>query len=530
MRQLQLDFMTNALTIRWLRILTIIEKEPTFILVDLAERLSVSHRTLVKDIHGIKQYFGECITLQAKQPGYQFEEVHHACYRKKKADLVEPEVLFVIVGEIFRGEFKSLLELAHEYSYGESTIRRFLLRAEKSLKAYGLKFTLNPVNLVGEEENIRKFYYDFYFGGEYTSHTIRPPKELRSIVIAQLSGQLSAYEVGTGASASAFYFLIYLVIMRAKQEQYVTVSASQKESVKKEEDFRLFSSLQSVLEEAFEVKIPEDELVWLYLILVNQRAMQAIEQEQLFIKRFNQWPLIQSLVGAYFSDPQFDRWDHEKLEGFLAAFLVSKCLMHTLHPIWNMLQVEERAQVSKKQAEAYQKNHQFLRQYQEDLGLEDPYFEDIVVEFTLFTNLLLASYSPQKTILFLLEGEGLLVQTIRQEAEQRIGNQHRLLFLQLQELMLERINGEEIDLIVTNYRPYLWEYPLKKDFLLVNTIPSEADWTRISQHLNRRVSSEMGQKQEERTEKLSEKPVVLRKNNPREEGYNGKHYDDAGVL
>lgn len=488
MRQLQLDFMTNALTIRWLQILNIIEKEPTFTLVDLAERLSVSHRTLVKDIHGIKQYFGECITLQAKQPGYQFEEVHHARYRKKKADLVEPEILFAVVGEIFRGEVKSLQELAHEYSYGESTFRRFLLRAEQKLKAYDLKFTLNPVTLVGDEECIRKFYYDFYFGGEYTSHTIRPPKELRSIIIAQLSGQLSAYEVGTGSSASAFYFLIYLMIMRAKQEKYVTVSVLQKKRTTKEEDFHLFSSLQSVLEETFEVKIPEDELIWLYLILVSQRSMQSIEQEKLFVRRFNQRPVIQTLASEYFSDPQFEGWDHEKLEGFLSSFLVSKCLMHTLHPVWNKQQVEEQVQAMEKQPEFYQKNHQFLRQYQNALGLGDPYFEDIVVEFTLFTNLLLASYFPRKTILFLLEGDMLLVQTIRQEAQQLIGNQHQLLFLQLQELMLVGINGEEIDLVVTNYRPYLGEYPLKKDYLLINTVPNEADWIRVSQHINRCVS------------------------------------------
>ncbi|MDY4308094.1 helix-turn-helix domain-containing protein [Enterococcus mundtii] len=161
MRQLQLDFMVNSMSTRWIQILNNIEKEPNFTLVALSKRLSVSQRTLGKDINGIKEYFGEHIILCAKQTGYRFEEVNHDCYMDKKADLVKSEILFAVIGQIFRGELKPFQELALEYNYGESSFRRFLLRAEKPLKSYDLKLSLNPVTLVGDEENIRKFFMIF---------------------------------------------------------------------------------------------------------------------------------------------------------------------------------------------------------------------------------------------------------------------------------------------------------------------------------------------------------------------------------
>ena len=158
MRQLQLDFMMNSMNTRWIRILNHIEKEPSFTLAALSEILAVSQRTLVKDVHGIKQYFGETISLQAKKTGYQFKEIQQTHYMEKKATLVKSEILFDMIGQIFKGNLKPMEELAHDYIYGESTFRRFLLRAEKAIEGYGLRFSLNPVTLVGDEERIRKFF------------------------------------------------------------------------------------------------------------------------------------------------------------------------------------------------------------------------------------------------------------------------------------------------------------------------------------------------------------------------------------
>ena len=336
-----------------------------------------------------------------------------------------------------------------------------------------------------ETKNVfENFFYDFYSGGEYTPHTIRPTKALQSIVRKQLIGQVNNYEIGTGASASGFYFLVYLMINRFQQGKRVSVCPTIIENVEKEQDFGILYSLRDVLANELEVIIPKEEFIWLYLVLVTQRTMNRLEQERLFYIRFNQWPSVKAIAEKYFSDSQFDGWNRVLLSGFMASFLVSKSLTNAIHPVWNKQQVEETDAVIKNHSKAYHKNYQFLNQHQHLLGLGDLYFEDVVIAFTLFTNLLLEAYYPKKSILFLLEGDAIVIQTIRQQAMTRFGSQHRLLFLQLQELTSDRIDAEEIDLIVTNYQPYLWDFPFEKDYFLIKTIPNETDWSRVTQELN----------------------------------------------
>lgn len=356
--------------------------------------------------------------------------------------------------------------------------------AEKALKPYSLKFSLKPVELVGNEENIRKFFYDFYYVGDYTQHTIRPPKELHSFVLKQLAEQLGHYELGTGLPSSAVYFLLYLMICRVQQKRFVYIDSWIKKKIEKEKDFHMLYSLKNQLFKEFGVEVPKEEFVWLYVVLITQRTVNKREQERLFTERFNQWSSIKPIAKEYFADAQFDGWDRNKLEDFLTSYLVSKSLTQTIHPIWNKQQMEEVDRVKKEYPDAYPANHQFLKKHQRGLKYPASVFEDIVVGFTLFITLLVNAYQPRKTILFLLEGDALTVQEIRQHALRQLAQSHQLLFLPLEELTMEQVISESIDLVVTNYRPYLWDFPSEKEYVLINTPPNKSDWLRIVQQLD----------------------------------------------
>ncbi|MFR0814141.1 MAG: HTH domain-containing protein [Enterococcus casseliflavus] len=84
MRELQISFITNAETRRWMRVLSIIEREHQFTIVALSDRLMISQRTLVKDIQAIKNYFGETIELLSLYNGFRFDERDRIEYQEKK--------------------------------------------------------------------------------------------------------------------------------------------------------------------------------------------------------------------------------------------------------------------------------------------------------------------------------------------------------------------------------------------------------------------------------------------------------------
>ncbi|MFR0814139.1 MAG: hypothetical protein ACLSIL_06600 [Enterococcus casseliflavus] len=140
--------------------------------------------------------------------------------------------------------------------------------------------------------------------------------------------------------------------------------------------------------------------------------------------------------------------------------------------------------VEKKHSQIHKINTHFLATHSQILPFSSWTFEDVAVSFTLYMDMVFRYHQPVKQILFLLEGDYLVVQAIRIEAREQLGDHHHLLFVQLQEVIPEQLNSSKIDLIVTNYRPYLSDYILETDYVLINSQPTTRDWTMVKHQLN----------------------------------------------
>ena len=484
MRELQISFITNAEIRRWMRILTIIEREHDFTIVALSERLTISQRTMVKDIQAIKSHFGETIELRSLHSGFHFDERDRVRYQEKKEALLENEVLFEIIGTIFYGEPVALAELAHQYSYAESTLRRFLVRVEPIVAEYGLTLTLNPVNLVGDEANIRKFFFDFYYSSEQTPFTIRPPEGLHALILNELSGKLGTYELGTGTTVSAFYYHLYITMVRVNQNQFVSLPDWLKTIDYQEKDFQLLYSLQARIHQEYEIYLPKEEFSWVHLSVIAKRTIHRVDQERVFSQHFNCWEGLEQVTSDYLADPFFAQWDTDTLRQFMTSFFVSRLINEALSPVLNKELEEVRVMVKQTYGQIHEIHSCFLQKHAQTLRFSAVTFEDVAVSFTLYMDMLFHYYQPVKQVLFLLEGDYLVVQSIRLQAQELLGKHYNLLFLPLQELTQERLNDAQIDLIVTNYRPYLLDYALETEYILMNSLPTAQDWTRVKHQLN----------------------------------------------
>ncbi|MDB7100564.1 MULTISPECIES: helix-turn-helix domain-containing protein [Enterococcus] len=484
MREFQIGFITNPVTVRWVRILNLIEREHAFTLIHLSEQLNITQRTLIKDIQALKDHFGKSASFHSGRNGHRFEEVDRLLYKERKEQLLENEVLFEIIGNIFYGELRNVGDLAYDYNYAESTLRRFLAQLQSSLNDYGLTLNLNPVTIVGDEGSIRKFFFDFYYGGEHNPHTIRPPEGLHQMILQELKSHFEEIELGSGMTVTAFYYVLYITMVRVQQNHFISLPNWIKEINQKENDFQLLYSLVPLIEKEYGVCLPKEEVSWIHLYILCNRPIDEIQHEKLFYERFNQWPEISNVAKNYFSSDKYDSWNRELLEAFLSAYLVARRINEAICPELNKELFEEREMVKKNYSETYLENDRFLRKNQKRLGLADSYFEDIVNSFTLYIDLLIHYYQPVRTILFLIEGDYLVVQSIRLKATRMLGNQHQVIFMPLKGLTKERLESEHVDLVVTNYRPYLFDYVLKKEPILMNPIPDSKDWERVLDQIN----------------------------------------------
>ncbi|MGL9768998.1 hypothetical protein IGK31_003082 [Enterococcus sp. DIV1288f] len=484
-------FITSAEVKRWMQVLSMMEQEQRFTIGELSERLAISQRTLIKDIQTFKNHFGTSIELRSNYSGYRFEEQNRRDYQEKKEQLLESEVLFEIVGNIFWGEDLTLADLAHQYSYAESTLRRFLLKIRPVLAEYELTLAFNPVNFLGKEVNIRKFFFDFYYSSEQTPFTIRPPEGLHTLILNELSGKLGKYELGTGITISAFYYHLYIAMVRVHQNRFVSLPEWLKASIYQEKDFQLLYSLQERIKQEYEIYLPKEEFAWIHLSIISKRTIHRVDQEQTFNQRFSHWKDLQIIVSDYLSDPFFEQWDTDTLGQFMTSFFISRLMNEAVSPVLNKELEEIHWMVKKSDKQIYEAHQQFLLKHAQVLSLSAQYFEDIVVSFTAYMTLLFHYYQPVKQVLFLLEGDYLVVQSIRMQARVLLGEYHKLLFIPIQELTPERLNDAHIDLIVTNYRPYLLDFTFEADYVLMDSIPTVQDWARVKHQLNPLIDQEI---------------------------------------
>lgn len=482
MRELQIEFISNPATARWMRILNLIEKTHEFTIVEISDLLNISKRTLIKDIQFFKEFFEDSAIFASNNQGFSFYTKDKVKYKEKKVTLLDDELLFEIMGNIFYGELDTIGELAHQYSCSESTLRRFLDKIRKPLERYGLTLSFNPVKIIGEEGSIRKFFIDFYYAGEQTPHTLHPPIALHKLVLKEVEDKIEYSELGTSATISYFYYTLYITLERVRQGHKIVIDHELKTVNFEENDFKLLYSLESALESIVGFKLPKEEFSWIHLVLLCNRTINNLSEEITFFERFNRWPQIETMTDSLLRQNSRYKTDIEKMTIPLKSYLLSRKINEIICPELNKLLVEEFNHVKLTDEKSFKSNLNFLKYYSDWYIAENKYLDEVAASLTIYLDLLYEYYSYSKRILFLLEGDPIVIQKIKSSANKYL-HSHEVIFVRLIDLKKEYLNAKEVDLLITNYRSYISEYSLFENYVLIDAVPDYNDWNRIIKKL-----------------------------------------------
>ena len=315
-------------------------------------------------------------------------------------------------------------------------------------------------------------------------HTLQPPKDLHSQLVKRIRALSGKQELGSGVTVTAFYYLLYITMEKSGQGHPITVPQPLWESVSQEKDFQLLLELQPFIENHYGQLLSEEEFTWLHLQLLSSRTINRPDWEQVFFNNFNQWEEFDGISDAFLLFRGIEPGERLLLTTFLNSFFLSRTINHAISSVLNKLFMEEKRAIRTSYSKEVTKNHYFLEEYRERVFGTDAYFEDIVLSLTLYSQLLFHYYAPKRTLLFLLEGEPLIIRTIQARARQMFGDRHTVNYLKIDELSEKHLNDKTVDLLVTNYSPYLSEYRFTKDYVLMNQIPDRQDWERVLEKVN----------------------------------------------
>ncbi|WP_430615449.1 hypothetical protein IGJ42_002270 [Enterococcus sp. DIV1067f] len=476
MKNLQLKFIADPTTVRWFRILNLFERTQIATKGQLAKLNEVSERTILTDINKLKEYFSDSAKIVSTNNGYLFEKKNSLRFIEQKEKLLQNEILFELLGNIFYGELEDVAELIDRFHLSETSFRRYLRRIEPVLKEYGLKLSLTPIDLKGDEANIRKFFKDFYYEGEMTPHTLVPPKEIHGLIYQTFLSKLTEASVGTGTSPIEFYYSLYIAIERVRQGKTIKVPSKLYKNVMNSKDSNNLLLIQQRIQKNYQVELGVNELCWLYLATIAKRPFDRVDQDKLFCELLQLNDSLTDLTENYLKN-YFPELHTTELFWVFDAFFLSRYINHLISPVQNKIMSEIIEKTKFECKESYMKNRHFLRSFLFKLDLTEDFLEDMATSLTLLSERLREQWLyKRKKIVFLLEGDLYVCQMIKSRIFQYFGDRHQIFFITIPALTEDFLNQEDIDLVVTNYSEYLSEYNLSTNWLLLKTVPDKQDW------------------------------------------------------
>ncbi|OTN75500.1 hypothetical protein A5886_000570 [Enterococcus sp. 8G7_MSG3316] len=482
MRELQINFILNKTTVRWFQLLNDFERERTCSLTAFAAKLHVTQRTISSDIKGIKEHFGDSIQLTQVAYGYYFTEKAPMDYLEKKRQLVSEEGLYQLMEGIFHGELHPIEEWAYRLHVSESTLRRYLQGVAPILKNYGLTIGYSPVNMKGNETNIRKFFQDFYYEADVTPHTLLPPKELVDMVMVDMDVSPAKIR-NSDIPPTDFFYALFIIIERCREKNYVTVPDRFAYLIRNISGFTYYNLLKERIIEEYGVEIPEKEFIWLYLLTVTKRTLTEPLLEKDFIETYSFWPEFRQISQAYTATWSSSFKQTQDIECLIHSFFVAKKIADETAPALNGVQAEIRELAQ--ESPQFKQNLSFLNQQQNILGYSPLYLEDISASLTLYQEAIREYYDrPIQRIAVVLEGNLQICQSIRARFLRYVGNDMQVYFPRINEVTTGYLALQQIDLVVTNYSEYLTDFILVTDYLLLKAIPDRFDWMRVIQKIN----------------------------------------------
>ncbi|MGG5325753.1 hypothetical protein IGJ83_003394 [Enterococcus pernyi] len=472
MKEFQLNFLSNKKNKRWLTILNFLELSEVISSTELSKGLGVVERTIIIDVNQVKNEISEYAEITSFNTGYTLKIKNMEKYLTFKKKLLSQEPLFIILENIFYNNLYSIDEWSDKLYISKTTLVRYLTKVESIFTIYNLSIQYNPLNFVGSEVNIRKFFLDFYYISNYTPHTIFP--DLKVVEIAEALFENEQFKNNTSITSLELAYYIYISIERSLRGNNVLLT-KESNQIYINNNNNEFEKLDKYVYKTYNHQLSGDELAYVYCLYISNRTTNQ-SKEIAFYHQFASSFQIDRLVKNNFNNKLIFIENKQLDLIFLNSFFLSVKIRHLLSPVYTMNISDHTTDSISYNLVAYENLYMCVQLILEELGI-DTYRKDIISNLLRLKQTLRDIHvKKQKNIVFLLEGDAFIRQNIEAKAIKYFSF-HNLFFID--KMYFETfMESNYIDIIVTNYTEYFENISTIK-YILFDTIPSLSDWENL---------------------------------------------------
>ncbi|MBC1435183.1 HTH domain-containing protein [Listeria rocourtiae] len=458
---------------------TIYDADYPITLDEIAEDFGTSKRTLFRDMKDLEHILPEDNIVELNTiSGYTINHIHLI------DDLIiqvsEQSPLFTIVNNIYEEIYLTIDEWADDLFLSTSTLYRYLGYLKKLLKEFKLELTLTPVAIVGEEVNIRHFYFHFFYNTNDIASMNRPSKEDQAIFQASYSFVVEKTNRDVITQHRSSLYWIMLTKKRLEQGHNLVLDEDLKTLVKQMPTYEIMPQMGKFYFPNIEEKyVTEDEIMYASLLTLDNYVYEedsAYETENLLDSENKK--IINQFLDTAFTALGKELPQKETLSLFM-LYLRNLYFLSKLTPLFQKNSFEVNKLIKHRHPTLYKEWLKILNtaKIKKQFSLE--YIEDVAVNMTMFTYF--SQYGKpdkKKHVLFTFDGKKAFLNYLRILVNSYVNQNIEVTFLVNQHITNEIVRSLGVDIVIYNYR----EDSESLDCVKYKTerMPTEHDWEKIN--------------------------------------------------
>ncbi|WP_430534772.1 helix-turn-helix domain-containing protein [Listeria rocourtiae] len=465
---------------RQIKLLTAIyEANYPITLDEIAEEFGTSKRTLFRDMKDLEYILPEDIIVEFSSiSGYTVSNMH--LIEDLVVQIAEQSPLYRIVNNVYDEIFLTIDEWADDLFLSTSTLYRYLGYLKKILKEFKLDLTLTPVTIVGDEVNIRHFYFHFLYNTNDISSMNRPTEQDREIFHRWYSTFIGKMNRKIATQHRSALYWIMVIRKRLEQGHTILLDRRLKESVRQLSTHKFMpESGQNYFPGIEEQYMTEDEFMYGSLLSLDNYVYE--ESETVDIKGLIDTENLE-IINRFLVDA-FKKLEKELPEpeifSLYVMYLRNIYFLTQLTPLFQRNSTEVNRLIKHRHPTMYSKWLEILTDapIEKKFGIE--YIEDVAVNFAMFTYFSHQNRTQRKKhILFAFDGKKSYLNYLNVLVKSFINSNIEITFLVNQHITNKVAKELGVDIVIYNYK----EDGERLDCIKYRTerMPTDQDWEKIN--------------------------------------------------
>lgn len=272
MKNINFNLIVDKVVQRQIKLLTILSNsEQPHRLDSLSNQLLASKKTIISDINVLLDILPtDIIISKLDNKSISIMVSDRSSLLQFMYNLAKESPLFYIIESIFNGEEHSSDEYASILYVSEVTMRVYIKKLEEVVKQFNLKLSFSPVRLIGDEVNIRCFFFSFFKISEELG-VLTPTNKMVTTFYETIDEIKNTYKASINMDFKRAMHWLRIVEKRVKLGKFVSLKKNIIDEQKKKNSFIHFSR-------AYEEKVKVhlgisnliiDEIVFSYLVRLD---------------------------------------------------------------------------------------------------------------------------------------------------------------------------------------------------------------------------------------------------------------------